>query len=78
MDYQHDKADVGRKKIMAPTQVLWSATGAIANRYEDALGIWRDWAVDVSGRPINCGHFLPEEAPDETLDLLVSFFRQSD
>ncbi len=78
LDYQHDKADVGRKKIMAPTQVLWSATGAIANWYEDALEVWRDWAVDVSGRPINCGHFLPEEAPDETLDLLVSFFRQSD
>jgi haloacetate dehalogenase len=28
------------------------------------LAVWRRWADQVSGDAVNCGHFLPEEAPD--------------
>jgi haloacetate dehalogenase len=38
------------------------------------LEIWRGWADDVRGRALDCGHFLPEEAPEETLSELVLFF----
>jgi haloacetate dehalogenase len=38
------------------------------------LEIWRGWAETVTGRPIDCGHFLPEEAPAETLRELLDFF----
>ena len=38
------------------------------------LAIWRDWADDVSGRAIESGHFLAEEAPDETYEELRAFF----
>jgi hypothetical protein len=38
---------------------------AVAEWYEP-LEIWREWAEDVRGGPIDAGHFFPEEAPDET------------
>jgi len=38
------------------------------------LAVWRDWADDVRGRGLDCGHFLPEEAPDETYRELHTFF----
>ncbi len=34
----------------------------------------RDWADDVRGRAIDCGHYLAEEAPDETYAELYDFF----
>jgi haloacetate dehalogenase len=40
----------------------------------DVLAVWRDWADDVRGRAVDCGHYLPEEAPDETYAELYSFF----
>lgn len=33
------------------------------------------WATDVRGRGLPCGHFLPEEAPDDTLAELTKFFQ---
>ena len=31
----------------------------------DALAEWRHVARDVSGRSLPCGHYIPEEAPEE-------------
>jgi haloacetate dehalogenase len=33
-----------------------------------------DWADDVRGLPIDCGHHMAEEAPAELADQLTSFF----
>jgi haloacetate dehalogenase len=35
--------------------------------------MWHSWADDVRGGPIEAGHFLPEEAPDETTRHLLDF-----
>ncbi len=72
LDYQHDEADRGTRRITCPTLALWSRTGAVAGWYEP-LEIWKTWADDVSGGPIPVGHFIPEEAPDETTRRLVEF-----
>ena len=37
---------------------------------------WRDWAEDVRGRAIGCGHHIAEEAPDELAAELRDFFSQ--
>jgi haloacetate dehalogenase len=75
LDYQHDEADRGRRQIGCPVLALWSAGGALGSWY-DPLTIWRDWASDVRGQALACGHFLPEEAPDETYAALHAFFSE--
>jgi haloacetate dehalogenase len=73
LDVAHDEADRGRRQIACPVLVLWSASGAVAAWYEP-LEVWREWASDVRGGPVDCGHFLPEEAPEEVGRLLGDFF----
>jgi haloacetate dehalogenase len=76
LDREHDMADRGRRKIACPVLALWSKHGAVEAWY-DALAIWRDWATDVRGRALDSGHFLPEEAPDETYAEMRAFFREA-
>jgi haloacetate dehalogenase len=38
--------------------------------------VWKTWAEDVRGEPIECGHFIPEEAPEALLQQLLPFFEQ--
>jgi haloacetate dehalogenase len=70
LDVADDEADRGRRRIGCPTLVLWSAAGPVGQWY-DPLEVWKAWATDVRGAPIEAGHFLPEEAPEETLRHLL-------
>jgi len=75
VDLQHDEADYGRRKIQCPMLVLWGARGGFASddANSDPVGVWQAWTDDVRGHPLNCGHFLAEEAPDEVLSALIRF-----
>ena len=78
IDRERDTNDrrAGRK-IQCPTLVLWSERSALDEWYEvdgGPLAIWRNWAEDVSGRPISGGHFFPEQNPVETISEMRSFF----
>ena len=72
IDYRLDEADRGRRRITCPLLALWAKDPLDA--WYDVLAIWRDWADDVRGRVFDCGHYLPEEAPDETCAELHRFF----
>jgi haloacetate dehalogenase len=74
IDCDHDAADqkAGRR-IRCPLLVLWGAQARLEQWY-DTLAVWRGWADDVRGRSLNCGHYLPEEQPDETTKELLKFF----
>jgi haloacetate dehalogenase len=72
IDLEHDSAD-SSSKVTCPLLALWGAKGRIAQMF-DVLAAWRERATDVSGRALDCGHYLPEEAPDETLRELLRFF----
>lgn len=72
VDFELDTADFGTRKIACPVLALWGA-GGIARRNSDPLAAWRPWADDVRGQAIDCGHFLPEEAPEETRKGLEEF-----
>jgi haloacetate dehalogenase len=76
LDYQHDEADRGKRRIACPTLVLWSHSSAVASWYRP-LDIWRAWCERVQGGPIRAGHFLPEEAPDQTARHLLEFLASS-
>src|SRR6201989_1196679 len=74
-DYEIDKADVDAgNKITIPMLALWGDAG-IARAAARPLEPWRNWATDVSGAPIDSGHFLTEENPDATAKALRQFFR---
>ena len=40
------------------------------------LAIWKEWATDVTGAPIDSGHFLAEENPDATAKAMLDFLRK--
>jgi haloacetate dehalogenase len=67
-----DQDRVAGRRITAPLQLLWGGRGALAAWY-DPLAVWREWADDVTGQPLDCGHFLVEEQPALTLAALRSF-----
>ena len=71
IDLEHDTADYGRR-IDCPLLVLWGERGVVGKTY-DVLGVWGEYAGDLRGRGLPCGHFLAEEAPEETLAELLSF-----
>ena len=75
IDLVHDEDDVAAgRKISCPLLVLWGERGVV-HRLFRPLDDWRAVAERVEGRPLPCGHYLPEEAAEETLAELESFFR---
>ncbi len=74
VDCAHDEADrAAGRRIRCPLLALWGGKGKLEAWY-DVLAVWRDWADDVRGRPLPCGHYVPEEAPDETYAEFRTFF----
>ena len=59
--------------LTCPLLALWGESGMLERQY-DVLAAWRERAADVCGRALDCGHFLPEEAPRETARALIAFF----
>jgi haloacetate dehalogenase len=70
IDLAHDRADA-HEQLGCPVLVLWSATGL--GRHYDVDAIWRSRATHLRARPLDCGHFLAEERPEETANELLSF-----
>ena len=73
IDIVHDEEDTDAR-ITCPLLALWGGKGFIHRTY-DVLEVWREKALSVSGKPLDCGHFVPEEKPQETSAELLSFFR---
>jgi haloacetate dehalogenase len=61
LDDEYDRADLAAgRKIACPTLAVMS--GARARR--EPPEVWRQYAQDVHSLAVDCGHFIPEEAPD--------------
>ncbi len=74
-DCKFDEADrAAGRKLALPLLVLWGARG---RRGASLLDVWKTWANDVRGEGLDCGHFIPEEAPEELLRHLLGFFGNS-
>jgi haloacetate dehalogenase len=78
LDYEHDAEDreAGRR-IACPVLALWGSHGFLEEHY-DVLEVWRGWAEEVRGRALECGHYLPEEAPEETHAELRAFLGEGE
>jgi len=81
IDCAHDRADrLSGRRIRSPMLVLWSAGGPLDAWYQEQggpLALWRNWADDVAGRPLEGGHFFPESAPRATAEALAEFLRSA-
>jgi len=74
-DFEMDEADkMAGRKLDCPLLVLWGAKSHTGTVHGDVLAVWRGYAAEVSGGPIDCGHYVPEEAPEETLAELLRHF----
>jgi haloacetate dehalogenase len=51
-----------------PKRPGWQ-TGSALNM----LSVWKARAEDVRGRALDCGHFIPEEAPEKLITELLDF-----
>lgn len=71
VDFADDEADLGTK-LRCPVYAIWGEFGKMHTLF-DVLATWREKAGDVRGKPLACGHFIPEEAPDELLAEVVPF-----
>ena len=75
IDLDHDRESrAAGEKIRCPLLALWGAKGKIGEWYEP-LDVWRRYCeAEVSGGPVNSGHYLAEEAPGEVLERFFAFF----
>jgi len=66
VDLEIDEADWA-KKITCPVLLLWAQRGNLERFFGDPLAVWKEKALDVRGKRMPTGHYVAEEAPDETL-----------
>ena len=74
IDLVHDaESDAAGIRIKAPLLALWGSRGVVGRKF-DVLATWREKSESfVEGHAIDCGHFLPEAAPEATLKALLDF-----
>lgn len=77
IDLTHDREDIAAgRRLEHPLRVLWGAHGVVGRCF-DVLALWRERAIQVSGAPLPCGHYIPEEAPEVLAAEALRFFNES-
>ena len=77
IDLEHDRADRERGvRLEVPLLALWGRDGVV-HRCFKPLEQWRRVASDVRGGPLECGHYIAEEAPDALLAEALPFLTES-
>ncbi|MEM0908030.1 MAG: alpha/beta hydrolase [Pseudomonadota bacterium] len=76
IDYDDD-AETRRQgaTIIAPT-LLVHGRGIATSGKRTPLEIWREFAPNVEGKALSCGHFVAEEDPEGLLGALVPFLER--
>lgn len=73
IDLEHDGVDKHTKMAM-PVQVLWGQKGLVGKLY-NVINVWQQYAENVEGQSLDCGHFIPEEQPEAAAEILAAFFK---
>jgi haloacetate dehalogenase len=78
VDRAADDADrAAGRRVTCPTLVLWSTRDDMEELYGDVLAVWRPWATDLRGAPVESGHHVAEEAPDDLARAVHEFLSAS-
>ena len=73
IDLVHDQLDLDDKNFVEqPLLILWGEKGVVHQCFEP-LKEWSKVAVNVQGKALPCGHYIPEEAPELLLDQVKLF-----
>jgi len=73
IDLVHDQLDLNDKNFVEqPLLILWGEKGVVHQCFEP-LKEWSKVAVNVQGKALPCGHYIPEEAPELLLDQVKLF-----
>jgi haloacetate dehalogenase len=72
-DFEDDARDLDRK-LDSPVLAIWGEYGKMHTLF-DVTATWKEKAHRVDGHSLPCGHFIPEEAPEELLAALRPFLR---
>src|SRR5262249_284823 len=70
IDPEHHRTDRNPRiqcPLLVPSGTRWRAP--------DLPSPWHDYACDVQGRPLDCGHWIAEERPDDLVADLLTFLR---
>lgn len=74
IDLEHEREDLAHgRKIQCETLVLWGKQGVIEQCFTP-LSEWQALAHKVSGKALDCGHYIPEHAPEALLAEVLPFF----
>jgi haloacetate dehalogenase len=74
IDLAHDRESIAQgQKIQCPLLVLWGQHGVLERCFAP-LEDWAEVALNVQGKALPGGHYLPEELPEQTLSELSAFF----
>jgi haloacetate dehalogenase len=73
IDLVHDQLDLDDKNFVEqPLLILWGEQGVVHQCFEP-LKEWSKVAVNVQGKALPCGHYIPEEAPELLLNQVKLF-----
>lgn len=77
IDMDEARGDIAAKRfIQNPLRVLWGKHGVIEKCF-DAVKEWKEVSVaSVDGQAVECGHYIPEEAPDLVVSNIKALFVQ--
>jgi haloacetate dehalogenase len=74
VDRAAEEADrAAGRRVDCPTLVLWSSRDDLEELHGNPRAIWKDWTTDLRGGPIDSGHHMAEEAPEQVAHELARF-----
>ena len=75
IDLEDQRQDAAQgKKIRQPMLILWGKKGVVQQQF-DAIAEWKKVSdSSVEGLALDCGHYIPEEAPAALLEQIFDFF----
>lgn len=62
-----------RQSIHCPALVLWGEQSVVGKHFE-LEDVWAKWLQQGTFEALTCGHFIPEEVPEQLTQHLLSFF----
>ena len=74
-DLEMDTADKD-KRVTQPLLLVWGARGQSEERSTGFVDVWRNYADNIiEADPLQCGHYIQEELPDQIYNHFTKFFR---